>query len=42
MMMFVMCLFQELSLRMEKLTDEAAGKRKRLDHETTETLTAQV
>ncbi|XP_052782537.1 coiled-coil domain-containing protein 39-like [Mya arenaria] len=33
---------KELSLRMERLTDEAAKKRRQLDHETTETLTAQI
>ncbi|XP_046349187.1 coiled-coil domain-containing protein 39-like isoform X1 [Haliotis rufescens] len=33
---------KELSLRMEKLTDEAAKKRHQLDHEMTETLTAQI
>ncbi|XP_064615155.1 coiled-coil domain-containing protein 39-like [Liolophura sinensis] len=33
---------KELSLRMEKLTAEVQGKRKALDHETTETLTAQI
>jgi len=33
---------QELSLRMERLTDEASKKRHQLDHETTETLSAQV
>jgi UDP-glucose:O-linked fucose beta-1,3-glucosyltransferase len=33
---------KELSLRMERLTDESAKKRRQLDHETTSTLTAQV
>ena len=33
---------KELSLRIEHLTDEAMKKRRTLDHETTETLTAQV
>ncbi|XP_060558012.1 coiled-coil domain-containing protein 39-like [Ruditapes philippinarum] len=33
---------KELSLRMERLTDESAKKRRQLDHETTSTLTAQI
>lgn len=33
---------KELSLRMERLTEENNGKRKVLDHETTQTLTAQI
>ena len=33
---------KELSLKIEHLTDEAAKKRKNLDQEVTETLTAQV
>ncbi|XP_072033774.1 coiled-coil domain-containing protein 39-like [Amphiura filiformis] len=33
---------KELSLRMERLTDESNKKRKNLDHEMTETLTAQL
>ncbi len=33
---------KELSLRIEHLTDESAAKRKKLQNETTETLTAQV
>ncbi len=33
---------KELSLRIEHLTDESAAKRKKLENETTETLTAQV
>ncbi|KAK3603714.1 hypothetical protein CHS0354_023327 [Potamilus streckersoni] len=33
---------KELSLRMERLTDDALIKRKTLEHETTETLTAQI
>lgn len=33
---------KELSLRMERLTDESNRKRKNLDHEVTETLTAQL
>lgn len=33
---------KELSLRMERLTDESAKKRRQLDHETTDTLTAQI
>lgn len=33
---------QELSLRMEKMTDESAKKRKALEHELTQTMTAQV
>lgn len=34
--------FQELSLRMERLTDESKQKKHVLEHETTETLTAQI
>ena len=34
--------FQELSLRIEHLTDEAQKKRHGLDHQMTETLTAQI
>lgn len=33
---------QELSLRMEKLTDESRSKRHQLDHEMTQTLTSQI
>lgn len=33
---------KELSLRMERLTEESQKKRRQLDHETTDTLTAQV
>ncbi|KAK6195619.1 hypothetical protein SNE40_001008 [Patella caerulea] len=33
---------KELSLRMEKLTEEARQKRRQLDHELTDTLTAQI
>ena len=33
---------QELELRMERMTDEAATKRKALEHELTQTMTAQV
>lgn len=33
---------KELSLRMEHLTDDSMGKKKRLDHETIQTLTAQI
>ena len=35
-------IWQELSLRMERMTDESHKKRKHLEHEMTETLTAQV
>lgn len=34
--------FQELSLRMERLTDDSKQKKHVLEHETTETLTAQI
>ena len=35
-------MLQELSLRIEHLTENSQKKRKTLDHETTETLTAQI
>jgi len=35
-------MFQELSLRMERLTEESQKRRRFLVHETTETLTAQI
>ena len=38
----IFVVLQELTLRMEKMTDDAAKKKRELEHELTLTMTAQV